>query len=42
MIEQVMTTQVGMMGFGGFVLVALVGSFLLAWIKKEMRKDDAA
>ena len=42
MIEQILTTQVGMIGFAGFVLVALVGFFLLAWIKKEIKEDDGA
>jgi hypothetical protein len=40
MIEQIMSTQVGMLGFGGFVLVVLVGFFLLAWIKREIKEDD--
>lgn len=39
MIEQILTTQVGMIGFGGFILVVLVGFFLLGWIKKEMKDD---
>lgn len=42
MIEQIMTTQVGMIGFAGFVAVVLVGFFLLGWIKKEMKDDDGA
>lgn len=42
MIEQILTTQVGMLGFGGFILVVLVGFFLLGWIKKEMKEDDGA
>lgn len=42
MIEQILTTQVGLIGFGGFILVVLVGFFLLAWIKKEMNEDDGA
>jgi len=40
MIEQIMTTQVGMLGFGGFILVVLVGFFLLYWIKKEIKDSD--
>ena len=42
MLEQIMTTQVGMLGFGGFILVVLVGFFLLGWIKKEIKDDDGA
>ncbi len=42
MIEQILSTQVGMIGFGGFVLVVLVGFVLLAWIRKEMKEDDGA
>lgn len=42
MIEQIMTTEVGMIGFAGFIAVALVGFFLLYWIKKEIRDDDGA
>lgn len=41
MIEQIMTTQVGMIGFIGFIAVALVGFFILGWIKKEMKDDGA-
>lgn len=42
MIEQIMTTEVGMIGFAGFIAVVLVGFFLLGWIKKEMKDDDGA
>jgi hypothetical protein len=42
MIEQIMSTQVGMIGFGGFVLVVLVGFVLLGWIRKEIKEDDGA
>ena len=41
MIEQIMTTQVGMIGFLGFVAVVLVGFFILGWIRKEMKDDGA-
>ena len=40
MIEQIMTTQVGMIGFAGFIAVALVGFFLLGWIRREMKNDE--
>lgn len=39
MIEQILTTDVGRFGFLGFLAVALVGFFLLFWIKKEIDKD---
>jgi hypothetical protein len=39
MIEQIMTTQVGMIGFAGFIAVALVGFFLLGWIRKEIKDE---
>jgi hypothetical protein len=42
MLEQIMSTQVGMIGFAGFILVVLVGFFLLGWIKKELKEDDGA
>ena len=42
MIEQIMTTQVGLLGFLGFLACALVGLGLLYWIKKEMKEDDGA
>ena len=42
MIEQIMTTQVGMIGFAGFIAVALGGFFLLGWIRREMKNDDGA
>ncbi len=40
MLEQIMTTQVGMIGFLGFVAVALVGFVILAYIKKEVKDSD--
>lgn len=40
MLEQIMTTQVGMIGFLGFVAVALVGFVILAYIKKEVQDSD--
>ena len=40
MIEQILTTQVGMLGFAGFVAVALVGFVLLYWIKKQIKEAD--
>ncbi|MFA5504838.1 MAG: hypothetical protein WC423_05405 [Vulcanimicrobiota bacterium] len=40
MIEQILTTQVGMIGFAGFVAVALVGFFIVYWIRKELRETD--
>lgn len=42
MIEQITSTYVGMVGFGGFVLVVLVGFFIVGWIKKEIKDDDGA
>lgn len=42
MIEQIMTTQVGMIGMAGFIAVVLVGFFLLGWIKREIKDDDGA
>lgn len=42
MIEQIMTTQVGMLGFAGFLACALVGVVLVAWIKKVVKEDDGA
>ena len=42
MLEQITSTQVGMIGFGGFILVVLVGFFLLGWIKAELKDDDGA
>lgn len=42
MIEQIMTTQVGMIGFAGFLACALVGFALLFWIKKVVKDDDGA
>lgn len=39
MLEQIMTTQVGMLGFAGFIAVVLVGFFLLGWIKAELKDD---
>ena len=40
MLEQIMTTHVGMIGFLGFVAVALVGFVILAYIKKEVKDSD--
>lgn len=42
MLEQIMTTQVGLLGFIGFLMCVLVGFFLMGWIKKEMKDDDGA
>lgn len=42
MLEQIMTTEVGMYGFIGFLACAFVGVFLMVWIKKEMNDDDGA
>lgn len=39
MLEQITTTQVGMMGFAGFLLCVLVGFFLVGWIKREIKDD---
>lgn len=36
-----MTTEVGLIGFLGFVAVVLVGFVILGWIKKEMKDDGA-
>lgn len=41
MIEQIMSTEVGQIGFLGFIAVVLVGFFILGWIKKEMKDDGA-
>ncbi len=42
MIEQILTTQVGMIGFAGFLACALVGFALLYWFKKVMKDEDGA
>ncbi len=42
MLEQIMTTQVGLLGFIGFLMCVGVGFLLMVWIKKEMKEDDGA
>lgn len=40
MIEQITTTWVGLLGFGGLILVAIVGVLIAGWVKKEMQAEE--
>ena len=42
MIEQITSTTVGMLGFGGLILVIISGIAIAAWVKKEMQEEDGA
>lgn len=42
MIEQITSTDVGMWGFGGLLLVIASGIAIAWWVKKEMQEGDGA